>query len=1750
MATATNTTNKIKRRRGPARTAAAPRLAATPARQALIVLGMHRSGTSALTRMFNLLGADLPRNVMGPGRGNDAGHWESADLVVVHDELLASAGSRWDDWRAFNPEWSTSGMAETFRARLLAIVQADFQTSPLFLLKDPRICRFMPVWRDVLARFGATPHVAIPVRNPVEVAASLKARDGFPPAKSYLLWLRHVLDAERSTRDLPRAFTTYDSLMDDWRRVARDVANNLGVHWPRWSDTAALDIDRFMSASLRHHAVDPAQLAVRADIVGWVRETYNALAAMAGQGENARARATLDRIAAEFDRASFAFGLALAAESGRADEAEQEKQRLTQEIETVRQDAAAQAAQAREEALRAHDEAARARDEAARASADAAKARDEVAQVSAEAARLREEAGVQAVRFDELAAAHAANLDETARLERDLAATQSDGARLARELDGARGLLREAQTEVQRLAGDVAQAEAGIAAAKQERDVAVAEREALAAELQAEKKAAEGVRAEAARLTGERDDVRDALADMSRARDAARDERDSLAAALHTERAANSRLRSEVEAFAAMLQVRNAAVESERARGDALAEELAAREAALAEATRTVDATRDERDAIAAVLDVERAVSGRLRSEVEAFAAMLQARNAAVESERARGDALAEELAAREAALAEATQRGDATRNERDSLAAMVAAERVAIAEAHRERERLAAALRAESAEAIHLRGDRDRTTAELQTERAVVARTQGEMDRLSAELAAARRDTEARAREASTAGHELTATRALIADLRGMLEQQTSLAADAAPRDGAGAGWTRTMRRLFSPKARARAARQAEHAAITRSRLFDALWYLDHYPDVAAAGEDPLWHYLMHGAGEGREPHPLFDSQWYAGQAGDLAGSGLSPLGHYVMQGAAAGLDPHPLFDTDWYLAQNPDVAAARINPLYHFWKLGAAAGRDPHPLFDTSWYLEQNPDVARAGDNALYHYLMHGWKEGRDPHPLFDERSYRDVYPQAIGKATNPLVHHARSSPLARTSWTVPDSLEDVGPPTRESEQSATRFQISNALYELLDMYHDRSGAEPLHTAFQLLNHYADLGIAKNDVSKYQDVAHLVARTATLANSNEGAGPLCASIIIPVHNKFIYTLTCIHSILSLRTALAFEIVVADDASTDATESIFKTMGGVVRYRRLAQPVGFNANCNAAASLARGRVIVFLNNDTIVLPGWLDELVATLDGDQTIGLAGSKLINADGTLQEAGGIVWQDGSAWNFGRGRNACAYEYNYVKDADYISGASIAVPRTVWTELGGFDPQFAPAYYEDTDLAFRIRATGRRVVYQPLSALIHHEGVSHGRDITIGTKSYQTRNAELFLRRWKDVLAADHFQNGTEIALARDRSRRKPRILIVDHYVPQADRDAGSRSMWCYIKLFIDHGFHVTFWPHNLHFDRAYVIALERLGVEVVYGFHPRWPSFATWIAENGTRLDYAFLSRPAVATDFIDLVKANSSAKILFYGHDIHYKRLEMEYRFNPTDSLLVELERTKEIEHAIWTNCDVIYYPSRDEEEIVRGIMPTAHVRTIPLYIYDTAAIERVAANVMANGLPATGRVLFVGGFRHRPNVDAVIWFVTNVWGRIVAEFPSAEFVIAGSSIPPEIEQLQGPTIKVAGYVSGTELECLYSSAAAAVVPLRFGAGMKGKVIEALSFGVPIVTTSVGAQGLKNPDTFVYVRDKAEEFASAVVKQLQNSDFAYDRVICGLYVLTEQFSVEEAVKILTTDIAELNRTTILRKPAPQ
>lgn len=247
------------------------------------------------------------------------------------------------------------------------------------------------------------------------------------------------------------------------------------------------------------------------------------------------------------------------------------------------------------------------------------------------------------------------------------------------------------------------------------------------------------------------------------------------------------------------------------------------------------------------------------------------------------------------------------------------------------------------------------------------------------------------------------------------------------------------------------------------------------------------------------------------------------------------------------------------------------------------------------------------------------------------------------------------------------------------------------------------------------------------------------DGGNPL-VSIIIPMYNQAQYTYNCIRSIYENNPGLIYEVILADDNSTEDISLIRNSFTNLI-YLRNGQNLGFLRNCNNAAAKARGEYIVMLNNDTQVMEGWLSELLYVFRNFSDVGLAGSKLIYPKGALQEAGGIIWQDGGAANFGNRDNPARSEYNYIKEADYISGASIMITRELWQQIGGFDERYAPAYCEDSDLCFAVRKAGFKVYYTPFSEVVHFEGVTHGRDVKKGVKQYQAANKHKFVEKWRE-------------------------------------------------------------------------------------------------------------------------------------------------------------------------------------------------------------------------------------------------------------------------------------------------------------------------------------------------------------------------------------------------------------------------
>jgi hypothetical protein len=284
---------------------------ATSQRTVVLVLGMHRSGTSMLAGALGLLGAGMPKVGFGQREDNPKGHFEPAEIVAFHDRVLASAGHRWWDWDPVPARWYESAQCEAAVAELAALVEGEFGSAPLFVVKDPRLCKLVPLWTRVIAKLGLNALAVLPYRNPIDVAASLHRRDRFPTANCQLMWLRYVLEAEVQSRTIKRAVVSYEKLLSDWRPRLEALLARLDLHMPRQSFRAYQELEEFIDSELRHNAHDPAAIAEAPGLHPWVAEAYAAYGKLEADAGDGLAQAELDEIRMAFDLGCRAFTPAL-----------------------------------------------------------------------------------------------------------------------------------------------------------------------------------------------------------------------------------------------------------------------------------------------------------------------------------------------------------------------------------------------------------------------------------------------------------------------------------------------------------------------------------------------------------------------------------------------------------------------------------------------------------------------------------------------------------------------------------------------------------------------------------------------------------------------------------------------------------------------------------------------------------------------------------------------------------------------------------------------------------------------------------------------------------------------------------------------------------------------------------------------------------------------------------------------------------------------------------------------------------------------------------------------------------------------------------------------------------------------------------------------------------------------------------------------------------------------------------------------
>lgn len=648
--------------------------------------------------------------------------------------------------------------------------------------------------------------------------------------------------------------------------------------------------------------------------------------------------------------------------------------------------------------------------------------------------------------------------------------------------------------------------------------------------------------------------------------------------------------------------------------------------------------------------------------------------------------------------------------------------------------------------------------------------------------------------------------------------------------------------------------------------------------------------------------------------------------------------------------------------------------------------------------------------------------------------------------------------------------------------------------------------------------------------------------------SLIIPLYSHAELTHACLRSIREHTAHASYEVILVDDAADEDTKRLLECVQGA-KVVRNEQNLGYLRAMNRGASVARGRWLVLFNNDTEVTRGWLRAMLACAESAEDVGVVTPKFLYPDGSLNEAGAIIWRDGTGANYGRSDEPSAFQYEYRRETDYGSAAALMVKAELWREVEGFDERYLPMYYEDADLCFQARERGLRVLYEPEAIVIHHEGATAGNDPDSGHKRHQEQNRPKFVARWRAQLELEHLRSApTNVRVAANR-HRGPHVLVVDHLVPTWDRDAGSLRMLNIMRALIGLGARVTFMPDNFTPTAPYTRMLQQMGVEVLYGALDVNAELAT----IGPRLSMAILSRPHVASRWLDSIREFApAAKIAYDTVDLHWLRearrnaigASPASAFNTgnghAEALGPRAHALRELELAMIRASDTTLVVSDSERAQVQRDVPGAEVLIVPT-VHDVEPFVPPPED-------RTG-IIFVGGFQHPPNIDAAVSLVKEVMPAVWRELGDVRVTIVGSHPPPEVQSLASSRVDVTGWVE--DLQPLLDGAKLMLAPLHYGAGMKGKITQALSVGLPVVTTPIGAEGLDgHEEECMLIADDPQRLAAETIRAYRDEELWRELSRAGQELILARCSTQVISERLGELLEEGGRKAAARRVASQ
>ena len=840
----------------------------------------------------------------------------------------------------------------------------------------------------------------------------------------------------------------------------------------------------------------------------------------------------------------------------------------------------------------------------------------------------------------------------------------------------------------------------------------------------------------------------------------------------------------------------------------------------------------------------------------------------------------------------------------------------------------------------------------------------------------------------------------------------------------------------------------------------FDVEWYLQQYPEVEILIEsgnfkDALDHFVGRGASEGRRPNVGFDEAWYRVRYEDVAEgvrntSFSCGFQHFIVYGFMEGRQANSLpIDEAWYRQTYQDVdralgAGEFPSAHSHYTVIGTQEQRDPNPAFSETWYRRFHPSADRCVRKrsvlcGYEFFLEHGEKLGHKPHPRFDEEYYRQANPDVrIGiwerswrSGYQHLITHGLQE---KRTWRTRS-------PIRESQMAIRRVSRTN----LQDLF----------------------GSSRRVRFDYTSEPEV-------------------SVILVLHNQAELTLACLESLRSSES-VSIEVVVVDNASSDLTSEVFARVDGVTLMRNEVNE-GFIRGANRGARAATAPRLLFLNNDAVIRQRAIRSAVDRLESAAYIGAVGGRVVLSDGRLQEAGSVVWNDGTVEPWGQGDDPTSGSYTFARTTDYCTGAFLLVRRDAFYRLGGFREDFLPAYYEDVDLCFRLRSElGLETVYEP-AAVVHHfvSASDSGRgqqseDLTRANRVKFVRLNERALRSQSDWGSSTLFE-------ASDRARRRPCVLVIDDFVPLDTFGSGCPRMREIVSALVGLGYFVTMFATNPseHLDPSQLDGLPSHDLEIVS--HLARPGFEDFWKRRTRSYSHVIVSRPHNMLWLESLDIDLTPARVIYDAEAFVSPRVERQAEILdllPEGVSAINAEEEKRLCNL----ADAVWVVSAREAEMLAPEKP----------FWVVGHAENLDPG--EGSFNARSGIVFVGRIHEQgsPNVDGLSWFLDNVFARASSKL--------GAQIPLSVIGLRGdvdfPELPGVCYMDTIDdLRPLLHASRVFVAPARFAAGIPLKIVTASAYGLPTVASSILVRQLGWKSGFEIAdggQDDGEKFATELVR---------------------------------------------------